>query len=53
VEVRSQFEAERADQQEIQAELCELKQNSAYAATLSEKLAPDVATILRQLARQT
>jgi hypothetical protein len=30
-------------------ELSELKQNSASAATLSERLAPDAATILSQL----
>jgi hypothetical protein len=40
---------ERADRKEIEAELFELNQNSVYAATLSEKLAPDVATILSQL----
>ncbi|HEY9296898.1 MAG TPA: hypothetical protein VIQ31_11080, partial [Phormidium sp.] len=48
-ELRSQLETERADREEIEAELCELKQNSAPAATLSEKLTPDVATILSQL----
>jgi hypothetical protein len=48
-ELRSQLETERADQEEIEAELSELKQNSAPAATLSEKLAPDAATILSQL----
>jgi len=47
--LRSQLEAERADREEIEAELSELKQNSAPAATLSEKLAPDAATILSQL----
>jgi chromosome segregation ATPase len=49
VEVRSQLEAERADREEIEAELSEKEQNSALAATLSEKLAPDAATILSQL----
>jgi len=37
-ELRSQVETERADREEIEAELCELKQNSAPAATLSGKL---------------
>jgi len=49
VEVWSQLETERADRLELEAELSELKQNSAYVATLSEKLAPDAATILSQL----
>ncbi len=49
VEVRSQLEVERADREEIEAELSELKQNFASAATLSEKLTPDAATILSQL----
>lgn len=48
-ELRSQLETERADRAEIEAELSELKQNSAPAATLSEKLTPDAATILSQL----
>jgi len=47
--LRSQLETERADQEEIETELSELKQNSAPAAKLSEKLAPDAATILSQL----
>jgi DNA gyrase/topoisomerase IV subunit A len=51
-ELQSQLETERADRSELKAELSELKQNSAYAATLSEKLTPDAATILSQLARQ-
>ncbi len=51
-QVRSQLETERPDRSEIEAELSELKQNSAPAATLLEKLIPDVATILSQLARQ-
>jgi uncharacterized protein YigA (DUF484 family) len=46
--VRSQLEAERADQEELEAELSKLKKNSAPAATLFEKLTPDVATILSQ-----
>jgi cell division protein FtsB len=48
-ELRSQLETEHADREEIEAELSELKQNSVPAATLSEKLAPDAATILSQL----
>ena len=48
-ELRSQLETERADREEIEAELSELKQNPAPAATLSEKLIPDAATILGQL----
>jgi multidrug resistance efflux pump len=48
-EMRSQLETERTDREEIEAELSELKQNSAPAATLSEKLTPDAATILSQL----
>jgi hypothetical protein len=49
VERQSQLETERADREEIDAELSELKQNSVPAATLSEKLTPDAATILSQL----
>jgi hypothetical protein len=52
VELRSQLETERADREEIEAELSELKQNSALAATVSEKLISDVVTILSQLTRQ-
>src|SRR4028118_1811510 len=48
-ELRSQLETEHADREKIEAELCELKQNSVPAATLSEKLTPDAATILSQL----
>ena len=48
-ELRSQLETERTDREEIDAELSELKQNSAPSAKLSEKLAPDAATILSQL----
>jgi len=48
-ELRSQLETERADREEIDAELCELKQNSAPVATVSENLTPDAATILSQL----
>ena len=48
-ELRSQLETERADRKELEAELSEKEQNSALAATLSEKLEPEVATILSQL----
>jgi DNA repair exonuclease SbcCD ATPase subunit len=48
-ELRSQLETERASREEIGAELSKLKQNSVYAATLSEKLTPDAATLLSQL----
>ena len=48
-ELRSQLETERASRSEIEAELSQKKQNSAPAATLSEKLTPDAATILSQL----
>jgi hypothetical protein len=48
-ELRSQLETERTDQEEIEAERSSLKQNSAPAATLFEKLTPDAATILSQL----
>jgi hypothetical protein len=46
------FKRERASRKKIEAELSELKKNSSPAATLSEKLTPDAATILSQLARQ-
>jgi ABC-type transporter Mla subunit MlaD len=48
-ELRSQLETERADREEVEAELSELKQNSAPAAPVSENLTPDAATILSQL----
>jgi chromosome segregation ATPase len=48
-ELRSQLETERAEREEIEVELSELKENSAPAATLSEKLTPDATTILSQL----
>ena len=48
-ELRSQLETERADREEIETKFSELKQISATAATLSEKLTPDAATILSQL----
>jgi hypothetical protein len=47
--MRSQLDTERASREEIEAKLSELKQNSAPAAKLSEKLTPDAATILSQL----
>jgi ABC-type transporter Mla subunit MlaD len=47
--LRLELEVERADREEIEAELSELNQNSTPAATLSEKLTPDAATILSQL----
>jgi chromosome segregation ATPase len=49
IELRSQLETERADREKIEAELSELKQNSAPATAHSQKLTPDVATILSQL----
>jgi ABC-type transporter Mla subunit MlaD len=48
-ELRSQLETERADREEFEAELSDLKQNSDPAATLSEKVTPDAAKILSQL----
>jgi ABC-type transporter Mla subunit MlaD len=49
MELRLQLEIELADLEKIEVELSELKQNSAPAATLFEKLTPDAATILSQL----
>jgi hypothetical protein len=46
--LREQLETERASRSEIEAELSELKKNSAPAAILSDKLAPDAAAILSQ-----
>jgi hypothetical protein len=48
-----QLGTERASREKIEAELSEIKQNSAPAATVSEKLTSNAATILSQLARQT
>ncbi len=48
-ELRSQLETECADQEKAEAKLSELKQNFTLAATVSEKLIPDAATILSQL----
>lgn len=45
----SQFEKERASREEVEAELSDLKQNSAPASELSEKTLPDAATILSHL----
>ncbi|MEG4281016.1 hypothetical protein QUA62_26675 [Microcoleus sp. MON1_C1] len=47
--LRSQLETECGDREEIEAQLFELKQNSAPAATLSEKLTPDAAMMLSKL----
>ena len=49
IELRSQLETECADREKIEAQLSQLKQNSAPATRLLEKLIPDVATILSQL----
>jgi uncharacterized protein (DUF3084 family) len=49
VEVRSQLETERADQEKIEAELSELERNFAPVPTLSEKSTRDAATIFSQL----
>jgi peptidoglycan hydrolase CwlO-like protein len=48
-ELRSQLQKERADREEIEAEFSKLKQISAPTAKLSEKVTPDVATVLSQL----
>ncbi len=42
------FKRERASRKKIEAERSSLKKNSSPAATLSEKLTPDAATILSQ-----
>jgi hypothetical protein len=44
--LRSQLETERPSREEIEAELSEKEQNSVPAATPSENLTPDAATIL-------
>ena len=49
VEVRSQLETERADRKEIEAELSELKQNSAPTARLFKKLTLRIGIILSPL----
>ncbi|MBD0339382.1 MAG: hypothetical protein ICV61_00320 [Microcoleus sp. Co-bin12] len=48
-QLRSQLKAERASRERTEAKLSDLKQNSAPAARLSEKLTPDAAIILSQL----
>jgi uncharacterized protein (DUF3084 family) len=48
-ELRSQLETERVDREEIEAQLCELKQNFGPVARLSNKSTPDAAIILSQL----
>jgi galactitol-specific phosphotransferase system IIB component len=40
-ELQLQLETERADREEVEAELSELKQNFVPATTLSEKSTPD------------
>jgi hypothetical protein len=51
-QVQLRFKTECADGEKIEAQLSDLKQNSALATTLSEKSTPDATTILSQLARQ-
>jgi hypothetical protein len=46
VEWGLQLDIERVDRNEIEAELCELKQNSPLAATVSAKLTADVVRLL-------
>jgi uncharacterized protein YigA (DUF484 family) len=47
--VQWQFKKERADREKIEAKLSELKQNSAQATRLFEKLTPNATTIFSQL----
>jgi len=47
--LKEELGKERADRGEIEAQFSELKQKSLSAATLSEKLKPDAATILSKL----
>jgi hypothetical protein len=47
-QVQLRFKTECADRKKIEGQLSELKQNLAPAATFSEKLTPDAATILSQ-----
>jgi hypothetical protein len=47
--VQWQFKKERADREKIEAELCELKQNSAPAARLFKKLTLRLVIILSPL----
>jgi hypothetical protein len=44
-----QFKTDCADREKIEAKFFELKQNSAPAARLGEKLTPNAATIFSQL----
>jgi hypothetical protein len=44
-----QFKKEHVDREKIQAKVSELKQNSAPATRLGEKLMPNAATIFSQL----
>jgi hypothetical protein len=46
------FETERADLERIEAKRSSFNQNSAPAAELSQKLAPNAVRIISQLARQ-
>jgi hypothetical protein len=46
------FERERTDRERIEAKRSSLNQNSAPAAELSQKLTPNAARIISQLARQ-
>ncbi len=48
-ELREQLQKERASREEIEVKLSKKKQNSVPVTRLSEKLTPDVATILSQL----
>ena len=47
--LKEELEKQRADREEIEAQFSELKQKSLSAATLSEKLTPDAATMLSKL----
>ena len=47
--LRQELTEARANREEIEAQLSEKKQNSAPAATLSDKLTPDAATMLSKL----
>jgi hypothetical protein len=49
MELRSQFETERADREEMDAEFYELKRNSALVARLFKKLILRLAIILSPL----
>jgi uncharacterized protein YigA (DUF484 family) len=47
--VQWQLKKERADREKIEGKLSELKQNSAQATRLFEKLTPNAARIFNQL----